>query len=131
MSTGHRALLIPVDPAAPVSDLRIPHGTHAGLRVLQDAVGGFIEQIDLPSSVDPDRSALAIVNEDGKPAGMRMNSRATALLRAEVRDTVGLPWGDYIVGDVVVIGVSDDADAGDVPKAVERRIMEIDKEERG
>src|SRR4051812_36182845 len=91
-------LVIPADGGEPVRDIAVPTGDYGGLRTLQDAVGGFIEAVGLPRRVDPEGTATAIVNEEGKLERLKANMRATDLLLG------GIGWGDHIAGDMVVIG---------------------------
>ena len=128
-----RALVIPHD-GSPVRELDVPR--EDALDVLQRAVGGFIEALPLPEHVDMDGTATAYVNEDGKHQlftdpegevhnGLPINRRATDLLVPGV----GLFWGDWIAGDLVVVGF--DARRGvhrDIPAPVERTIRLIARE---
>nr|WP_255499089.1 DUF3846 domain-containing protein [Leucobacter sp. cx-169] len=90
-------ILIPADDAAPRSILTVEDPEQT-LEILQTAVGGNIEFIDL---VAPD--ANMYLNEEGKLLGLPLNNRATTLARKSI------PMGDFIVGDVVIVGAIDDS----------------------
>lgn len=63
-----------------------PKGKHFSIKELQDAVGGYIELLDL-------NSHYLIVNENGRLLDLHYNSEATRLV---------MQFGyDYIVGDAV------------------------------
>jgi hypothetical protein len=84
------ALLIPASETRPPRRIDI-----SGLADLQAAVGGYIEMLSYHG--DPD--VCAYVNEEGKYTdGHDRNSRATRLLGP------GLRAGDWIAGDVVIVG---------------------------
>lgn len=65
--------------------------SHADLKLLQDAVGGYIEVVTLSNDW------LMIVNEEGKLKGLPINDLATAMYYINYGET------DIIVGDVVLI----------------------------
>lgn len=67
------------------------------LKVLQDAVGGYIERIVLT----PDLSMW--VNEDGRSSGLPFNQAATSILMKHRGGTM------FIVGPVVFTGGTDEA----------------------
>jgi hypothetical protein len=116
-------LLIPVE--GPVEELHIYGPDGASLRQLQEAVGGYIEAVDLPDFIRDARRAVCYVNEEGKLTGLPFNGRATDLLVPGV----GLMWGDSIAGPMVVCGFdADDGSNTDIPAGVERRIRLIESE---
>lgn len=113
ITAAHRALLIPVD--GPVRSIELA-GT---VTQMQELVGGYIEAIPLPAFIDPHGKATAYVHEEGKfdPA-CRPNLRATDLLVPGV----GVMWGDYIAGPLLICGF--DAATGEhaeLPAGVEKR----------
>ena len=65
------------------------------LKYLQSIVGGYIEIIHV------DENTRMIINEEGKFKNLQVNTNATELV---VRN---LFEDDYIVGDVIVIDVSE------------------------
>jgi hypothetical protein len=103
------ALLIPASETQPPRRIDI-----TGLADLQAAVGGYIEMLSYHG--DPD--VCAYVNEEGKYTdGCARNPRATRLLGPILRP------GDWIAGDVVIIGF--DREAGedrDLPDGFESRL---------
>lgn len=66
------------------------------LDVLQRLVGGYIEPIELPTG------DTAFIDEEGKLKGYQLNPRADAGMKGRL-----FP-GDYIAGDLVVVGPPDD-----------------------
>lgn len=102
MSESVFAILIPVD-AVP-QEIRL-----AGLKGLQDAVGGYIEGAYLDDAV------ALYVNEEGKLNGMVFNPIATILwdyLREQAGHQV---HGDCLVGPAVLVGMAE-GDNADVPR---------------
>lgn len=87
------ALVIGVDKNVEIVDLDAPEGS---LKVLQKAVGGWIEAVDISDTL------TMWCNEEGKLLGMPTNAFATKL-SAEVIQT-----NDWIAGDVVLTGGVDD-----------------------
>jgi hypothetical protein len=87
--------IIPADITAPIRFQEL--GTD--LEAMQGAVGGDIELVGLRAA-----SMNMYINENGKIEDPRMNLRATTLCRwaAAVRE------GDYIAGDAVLVGPTDD-----------------------
>lgn len=76
-----------------ILDLDAPEGS---LKVLQSAVGGWIEAVDLSDEV------TLWCNEEGKITGLESNPIGTRL-------TAGLLQpGDYIAGDIALTGGVDD-----------------------
>lgn len=75
--------------------------------------------------MDPDERATAYVNEEGKLVGLEPNMRATDFLVPGV----GLFWGDYIAGSLVLAGF--DVRTGrhrELPESVVRRARLIECE---
>jgi hypothetical protein len=103
------ALLIPADEKQPARRIDV-----TGLDDLQAAVRGDIEVVSYHG--DPD--VCAYVNEEGKYTdGCAPNPRATRLLGP------GLRTGDWIVGDVVMVGFDRAAgEDSDLPDGFERRL---------
>jgi hypothetical protein len=121
MQSRHpNALVIPVE--GPVQTVELD-GTLAQLQLL---VGGLIQALPLPEFICPRDDATAYVNEDGKYApACTPNMRATDFLAPGV----GLFWGDYVAGPMVVCGF--DPRTGrhaPLPPGVEARVRLIDHE---
>jgi hypothetical protein len=120
--TPYRALLIPV--TGPVEELRLPTD-HTELMQLQAAVGGWIEAVSMPEFIAESERATGYVNEEGKLEQLPFNGRATDLMVPGV----GLGWGDYIAGPMLVCGF--DRHRGentDIPAGVEKQIRLIEAE---
>ena len=81
--------------------------TDGKLESLQKLVGGSIEYLPLPCG------AHAYIDEEGKLKGKPMNSLATHLLCKEWN--IGLGAGDFIVGDLVILGDDGKGDEADAP----------------
>jgi len=78
---------------------------------LKCGVGGFIELIRLG-----DTGQFAYVNEDGIELNLPYNHKATELC---YRHNVGLMLGDYIKGNMVIVGPpDDDGEETDVSEAI-------------
>lgn len=87
-----KAVVIGFDESIEVLDLDAPQGS---LKVLQDAVDGWVQVVDLAPT-------LSIwVNEEGKMNGMPYNGIATAIYQ----DRFGAV--DIIVGNAVLTGGTD------------------------
>lgn len=119
-----RALLVPVE--GPVVELVIPASDDgASLRVLQEAVGGYIEALPLPEFIEGADRATCYINEEGKLERLPFNGRATDFFVPGV----GLFFGDYIAGPLVIVGFDPETGSHrDVPASVERRIRLIERE---
>lgn len=88
-----KAVVIGFDESIGVLDLDAPEGS---LKVLQDAVDGWVQVVDLAPK-------LSIwVNEEGKMNGLPYNGIATAIYQ----DRFGAV--DIIVGNAVLTGGTDD-----------------------
>jgi hypothetical protein len=121
MKSDHpNALVIPVD--GPVQTVPLD-GT---IQQLQSIVGGLVQAVPIPEFICPDDGATAYVNEEGKfDSSCEPNMRATDFLVPGV----GLFWGDYVAGAMVVCGF--DPRSGrhaDLPASVEHRIRLIESE---
>lgn len=92
--------IIPADIAQPI---RI-EDREVGLESLQDAVGGDIQMVGLRAA-----SMNMYINENGKFEGLATNRRATVLCHT----TLAIADGDFIVGDAVLVGPTDDEDGAD------------------
>lgn len=68
---------------------------------IQEAVGGYVEQIT-------DRTTVLLCDEESKFKNYKLNPMATALVQNNLRR------GDYVAGDVVVVGPSDGENWADV-----------------
>lgn len=68
------------------------------LKSLQNAVGGYIECLGLNQDVH------AYLDEEGKLKGKEPNAKATMLCR---KLEIGLMSGDYIAGDMILLGSFD------------------------
>jgi hypothetical protein len=96
---SHTALLIPVDPEAPIERVTVPAHGDGSLNVLQSLVGGNIEAIRWP----PDPLVTCYVHEEGKFECPR-NERATGLMHG----VEGIYADDFIAGPFVLIGFNPD-----------------------
>jgi hypothetical protein len=76
-----------------------------GLEPLQDAVGGYIEQLTLSNKV------VCILNEEGKLLKLSKNPLATFL--AHMFGYIGVQ--DYISGDVLILGRDETGELTTVP----------------
>jgi hypothetical protein len=85
------AVVIPTDGEA--YRLEITSDERKELRILQELVGGFLELV--PYEGD----ACIFCNEEGKLQGLPKNRRAQHVVS---------PPGDYLVGNIVVLGPEDD-----------------------
>jgi hypothetical protein len=88
-----KALVIPFAGEAEVLDLDAPEG---GLKVLQNAVGGWVQAIDINEKV------TMWLNEEGKMIGLPRNPIATALWTKTFGPT------DIMVGNAVITGGVDE-----------------------
>ncbi len=111
---GHRAIVIPADPAVPCRAGWIPAG--GNLELLQRLVGGDIEV----ARYDPD--AYFLVNETGAIEGLPVNERVTRYVHehsnraAQLRERGRRFPPDYLIhGDAVLVGTNGGMDA-DVPQ---------------
>jgi hypothetical protein len=92
-----RYIVVPVDGESEMldGDLR--------LEDYQRLVGGWIEHVYLPGGV------IAVVNEEGVPRGLHVNSRAMTVASAL------LGRAQPLCGPVVFVGNSDDGEEADIP----------------
>jgi hypothetical protein len=91
-------LLIPVE--GPLVELELEPGeSGARLRQLQELVGGFVQALPLPDFIPGAERATAYINEEGRDV-LPPNMRATDYLVPGV----GLWWGDYVSGPMVLAG---------------------------
>ena len=96
-----KAIVITVDGLQ--KDIEISEDT--SLKTLQDAVGGFIQAIDL-------LGLTMWINEEGKIDDLPFNPFATILWEAAFGKT------DVILGDIVLTGLPDDeGNLTDIPQA--------------
>lgn len=103
----------------------VPHDAEAALEVrefsefgdYQQAVGGWIESIDIPSL-----AVMVFVNEEGLLQHLPFNSRMTFLWWFHVPEA---RQRAMLVGDAVIVGAPDaDGNTIDVPAAVLSLLME-------
>lgn len=92
-----RHIVVPVDGESELLD------SDLALSDYQALVGGWIEHVYLPGGV------IAVVNEEGIPQGLHMNSRATSVVSA------CLGRAQTLFGTVVFVGTTDEGDEGDIP----------------
>lgn len=102
--SDHLAVIIPADPAAPITVSRI-QGT---LAAAQAVAGGDIEGVRSPAG------SSAFCNADGKFTGLTPNTRATLYLAMAGGHNID----DVIAGDVLIVGDGDDGETVDVPESV-------------
>lgn len=88
-----KALQINIDGTVTQLDLEAPEGS---LRILQGAVGGYIQAVDLNENL------TMWLNEEGKLEGLDTNLFGTLLFRQRFGDV------DTIVGNIVLTGGTDD-----------------------
>lgn len=113
-----KALLIPVE--GPVREIEIEDG----LDPLQEAVEGDIEAINLPEFIDPDGTATAYINDEGKFT-KEPNMRATDFMVPGI----GLFMGDYIAGPMLLMGFDPETGENeDVPEKIVKRARLIERE---
>jgi hypothetical protein len=93
-----RHIVVPVDGESELLD------SDLGLSDYQGLVGGWIEHVYLP-----DHDVIAVVNEEGVPQGLHMNTRATSVVSA------CLGRAQPLFGTVVFVGNGDDGDEADIP----------------
>lgn len=92
-----RYIVVPVDKESDIREGELD------LRDYQDLVGGWIEHVYLPNGV------IAVVNEEGIPQGLHVNTRATSVVSA------ALGRAQPLFGTVVFVGTTDDGDEADIP----------------
>lgn len=109
-----KTLTIPADPAEPLTRDTID----AGLRALQDAVGGHIQ------AVGTGTNWTAWGDEDGKLKRRPFNPRATHAMGF----MSGHSLNDPIVGNVVLTGHTADGEPADLSDDVADRASELAKE---
>ena len=95
-----------------IEDIELEDGNT--LADLQKHVGGYIEIISIGATTD------LVINEEGKVYGLDRNPTADALLQ---QLGVELLPGDFIVGNVVVIGTNSEGETDGIP-AESRGILE-------
>jgi hypothetical protein len=117
------ALVIPVE--GPLVEVELDPGEGAStLAQLQGLVGGMIEALPLPGFIRGAAAATAYIDEEGKFT-QEPNMRATDFMVPGV----GLFWGDYIAGPMVLCGF--DPSTGrhaELPRAVIDRARLIERE---
>jgi hypothetical protein len=123
------ALVIPVK--GPIVEIEVGARNGADLDVLQAAVGGNIEALPLPDFIRGADNATCYIHEeakfvhvddDGRPL---FNGRATDFLVPGV----GLFWGDYIAGPMVVCGFNPRLGVhAELPTTVADRVRLIESE---
>lgn len=92
--------IIPADIGQPIRFEDIA----AGLDPMQEAVGGDIQMVGLRAA-----SMNMYINENGKLEGLATNRRATILCHT----TLAIADGDFIAGDAVLVGPTDDEEGAD------------------
>ncbi len=118
-----RGLVIPV--TGPVEELLLGSDDGPALAQLQEAVGGWIEAVGMPPVCAGADHATCYINEEGKLEQLPFNGRATDL----VVPGIGLAWGDYIAGPMVVLGFDPRTGKNQsIPPGVERRVRLIESE---
>lgn len=90
-----QAAIIPADSTQPIRFVDLD----AGLDPMQEAVGGDIQLVGLRAA-----SMNLYANENGKLEGRPVNRRATILCHT----TLAIADDDFIVGDAVLVGPTDD-----------------------
>lgn len=104
-------------------ELEVPD--EESLRVLQKAVGGYIEAVGVPGFIPDAEYGTVYVNEEGKLHGLEPNMRATDFMVPGV----GLWAGDYIAGNMVLLGFDPyTGENADVPESMVKRARLIEEE---
>ncbi len=113
---SYTALLIPADEELPVRRVDLDGSDGAGLRQLQDLVGGHIEALPVP---DADL-ITAYGHDEAKLIGLDKNARATRLMGPI------LFAGDHIAGNLVVCGFDPSTGENtDLPEGFETRLNQV------
>jgi hypothetical protein len=107
-----------------VTGIVIPHETRLSLQKVefenltdyQTAVGGYIETVHLE-----DHPLVIVADEDGKVKNLPVNRRATCLWWLLNPDGLG---GDFLVGDVVILGAQERGDITDVPTKLTELLLD-------
>jgi Domain of unknown function (DUF3846) len=117
------ALVIPVE--GPLVEVELsPREDGSTLAQLQELVGGYIEALPLPDFIEGADRATAYIDEEGKGI-QEPNMRATDFLVPGV----GLFWGDYIAGPLVLCGFDPRRGVhAELPEGVLRRARLIERE---
>ena len=114
------ALVIPVD--GPVQTVELD----GSLEQLQALVGGLVQALPVPEFICATGGATAYVGDESKfDPDCAPNMRATDFLVPGV----GLVWGDYVAGPMIVAGF--DPRTGNhapLPAAVKQRVRLIEQE---
>ena len=106
-----QGIIIPADNTAP---LRV--ATLDSLDDYQQAVGGWIEAVDIP-----DLGVTMYVNEEGLIRDLPFNRRATFLWRFQVPQARDV----RLVGDVAIVGLTDsEGENAELPRELARRLLE-------
>lgn len=106
-----RGIIIPANESLPCEVREFD-----GLADYQEAVGGFIEPVDLPRI-----EATLYVNEEGVIRDLPFNVRATVMRWFWMPDT---PARSTTVGDAVLIGLPDEeGDTTDIPEWLAENIL--------
>lgn len=92
------------------------------LQDLNDAVNGYIELIHFTNI------AHAYINEDGKTQNLPHNDVATHLCN---KFKIGLMPTDFISGNMVILGNSDDGEENDIPESLRLKIFDELAEQLG
>ncbi|GAA3734784.1 hypothetical protein GCM10022239_08650 [Leifsonia bigeumensis] len=107
-----------------VTGIVIPHETHLALQKVefqnltdyQTAVGGYIETVKMNG-----HPLVIVADEDGKVKQLPINRRATCLWWLLNPSGLG---GDFLVGDVVILGARRHGDMNDVPAELAELLLE-------
>lgn len=106
-----QGIIIPADNTAPLRA-----ATLESLADYQQAVGGWIEAVDIP-----DLGVTMYVNEEGLIRDMPFNRRATFLWRFHVPRA----YEARLVGDVAVVGLTDDeGESTELPSELRQRLLQ-------
>ena len=107
-----------------VTGIVIPHETTVALQKVefqnltdyQTAVGGYIETVHLEG-----HPLVIVADEDGKVKRLPVNRRATCLWWLLNPDGLG---GDFLVGDIVILGAQKRGDMTDVPNKLTELLLD-------
>jgi hypothetical protein len=101
-----KGIIIPADPTESIK--RVEFAEDKALPAMHEAVGGFIEALATPEMLGPE--AAAYIHDEGKIIGLPSNHRATILFGEVLRP------GDYIAGNMIVIGCDAEGETISIPE---------------
>lgn len=109
-------IIIPADPTERMKRVTIEAGKT--LPAMHEAVGGFIESLATPEMLGPE--AAAYIHDEGKIVGLPSNHRATILFAEVLRP------GDYIAGNMIVIGCDAAGETVSIPEVAVTALEQLE-----